>query len=79
VTALHDDGIGRATTGRRLELCVVGDALLDVDWNGTVDRVCRDAPAPVLETPVERARPGGAALAAVLAAASGARVTLVTC
>ena len=57
-------------TGRPLELCVVGDALLDVDWNGTVDRVCRDAPAPVLETPAERARPGGAALAAVLAAAS---------
>jgi rfaE bifunctional protein nucleotidyltransferase chain/domain len=78
VTALHDDGIGRATTARRLDLCVVGDALLDVDWTGTVDRVCRDAPAPVLETPVERARPGGAALAAVLAAASGARVTLVT-
>jgi D-beta-D-heptose 7-phosphate kinase/D-beta-D-heptose 1-phosphate adenosyltransferase len=78
VTVLHDDGIGRATTGRRLDLCVVGDALLDVDWTGTVDRVCRDAPAPVLETRAERARPGGAALAAVLAAASGARVTLVT-
>jgi rfaE bifunctional protein nucleotidyltransferase chain/domain len=78
VTALHGEGIGRATIGCPLELCVVGDALLDVDWNGTVDRVCRDAPAPVLETPAERARPGGAALAAVLAAASGARVTLVT-
>lgn len=59
-------------------LCVVGDALLDVDWDGAVDRVCRDAPALVLDTPAERARPGGAALAAALAAGSGARVTLVT-
>ncbi|HEX6425645.1 MAG TPA: PfkB family carbohydrate kinase [Acidimicrobiales bacterium] len=62
----------------RPSLCVVGDALLDVDWDGAVQRVCRDAPAPVLDTPTERARPGGAALAAALAAASGAEVTLVT-
>jgi D-beta-D-heptose 7-phosphate kinase / D-beta-D-heptose 1-phosphate adenosyltransferase len=59
-------------------LCVIGDALLDIDWDGAVDRVCRDAPALVLDTPSERARPGGAALAATLAAASGARVALVT-
>jgi D-beta-D-heptose 7-phosphate kinase / D-beta-D-heptose 1-phosphate adenosyltransferase len=62
----------------RPSLCVIGDALLDVDWDGTVDRVCNDAPAPVLDTPAERARPGGAALAAALAARSGARVALVT-
>jgi D-beta-D-heptose 7-phosphate kinase / D-beta-D-heptose 1-phosphate adenosyltransferase len=59
-------------------LCVIGDALLDVDWDGTVHRVCNDAPAPILDTPDERARPGGAALAAALAARSGARVALVT-
>ena len=59
-------------------LCVIGDALLDVDWDGAVQRVCRDAPVPVLDTPAEQARPGGAALAASLAAASGARTTLVT-
>jgi D-beta-D-heptose 7-phosphate kinase/D-beta-D-heptose 1-phosphate adenosyltransferase len=59
-------------------VCVVGDALLDVDWDGEVRRVCSDAPAPVLDTPAEHARPGGAALAACLAAASGARTTLVT-
>ena len=62
----------------RPSLCVVGDALLDVDWDGAVQRVCRDAPAPVLDTPTERVRPGGAALAAALAAASGAEVTMVT-
>jgi len=59
-------------------LCVVGDAVLDVDWEGDVRRVCRDASAPVLDDPHEHARPGGAALAAALAAGSGARVRLVT-
>ncbi len=63
----------------RPAVCVVGDALLDIDWVGDVSRVCRDAPAPVLDTPCEQARPGGAALAACLAARQGADVTLVTC
>jgi D-beta-D-heptose 7-phosphate kinase/D-beta-D-heptose 1-phosphate adenosyltransferase len=62
----------------RPSVCVIGDALLDLDWEGPVERVCRDAPAPVLDTPAERARPGGAALAATFAAASGADTTLVT-
>jgi rfaE bifunctional protein nucleotidyltransferase chain/domain len=56
----------------------VGDALLDVDWTGAVERVCPDAPAPVLDQTDERIRPGGAALAAAFAAAAGAEVTLVT-
>jgi D-beta-D-heptose 7-phosphate kinase/D-beta-D-heptose 1-phosphate adenosyltransferase len=59
-------------------LCLIGDSLLDVDWEGDVRRVCRDAPAPVVDSPVEHVRAGGAALAATLAAAAGARVTLVT-
>jgi D-beta-D-heptose 7-phosphate kinase / D-beta-D-heptose 1-phosphate adenosyltransferase len=59
-------------------VCVVGDALLDVDWHGAVDRVCRDAPVPVLEGSSETDRPGGAALAAVFVAASGTRTSLVT-
>ena len=37
-----------------------------------------DAPAPVLDTPTERIRPGGAALAAVLSVTVGVEVTLVT-
>jgi len=60
-------------------LAVVGDALLDIDLLGTVERVCPDAPVPVVEVGEERARPGGAALAAVLAARMGPRpVRLVT-
>jgi rfaE bifunctional protein nucleotidyltransferase chain/domain/rfaE bifunctional protein kinase chain/domain len=57
---------------------VVGDALLDVDWTGVVERVCPDAPAPVVDQRAEQARPGGAGLAALAAAACGAKVTLVT-
>jgi rfaE bifunctional protein nucleotidyltransferase chain/domain/rfaE bifunctional protein kinase chain/domain len=57
---------------------VVGDTLLDVDWTGVVERVCPDAPAPVVDQRAEHARPGGAGLAALSAAACGASVTLVT-
>ena len=62
----------------RPRLCIIGDSLLDVDWEGDVHRVCRDAPAPVVDSPVEHVRAGGAALAAALAAQAGAQVVLVT-
>src|SRR4051794_35624322 len=57
---------------------VVGDALLDVDVDGVSTRVCPDAPAPVVDVTGEVARPGGAALAAALAASDGVPVVLVT-
>jgi len=59
-------------------LVVVGDALLDRDLVGTVDRLCPDAPVPVVDEPVQSSRPGGAGLAALLAAADGRDVVLVT-
>lgn len=58
-------------------LVVVGDALLDIDLVGRADRLCPDAPVPVLEDLTEHARPGGAALAALLAAADDRDVVLV--
>lgn len=61
-----------------IRIVVVGDALLDRDVEGSVERLCPDAPVPVVDLRAERARPGGAALAAVLAAADGHEVTLVT-
>ncbi len=65
--------------GRRGErLVVVGDALLDRDLDGSAERLAPDAPVPVVDAPVERPRPGGAALAASLAAADGVEVVLVT-
>ncbi|HLM07806.1 MAG TPA: D-glycero-beta-D-manno-heptose 1-phosphate adenylyltransferase [Blastococcus sp.] len=54
-------------------LVVVGDALLDVDLVGTASRLTPDAPVPVVEDVERRDRPGGAALAAVIAAAASAR------
>ena len=60
-------------------LVVIGDALLDRDLEGRVERLCPDAPVPVVDAEAEHLRPGGAALAATLAASSGERpVALVT-
>ncbi|QAY71168.1 PfkB family carbohydrate kinase [Xylanimonas protaetiae] len=61
----------------RTRIVVVGDVLLDRDVEGTVDRVTPDAPAPVLDVTGVHASPGGAGLAALLAAGDGADVTLV--
>jgi rfaE bifunctional protein nucleotidyltransferase chain/domain/rfaE bifunctional protein kinase chain/domain len=58
-------------------LVVVGDALLDRDVDGQVRRLCPDAPAPVLEDQAPACRPGGAALAALMAAQDGVPVVLV--
>src|SRR5688500_5989227 len=60
-----------------LHVTIVGDAFLDVDWTGRVERVSPDDAAPVLDVDGEQVRPGGAGLAAVLAAGHGAEVTLV--
>jgi D-beta-D-heptose 7-phosphate kinase/D-beta-D-heptose 1-phosphate adenosyltransferase len=63
----------------RPRLVVVGDALLDRDLVGSVARVSPDAPVPVLDEQSATWRPGGAGLAALLAAAeSTVDVTLVT-
>lgn len=62
----------------RRRIVVVGDVLLDVDLDGAAHRLCPDAPAPVVEAPHERARPGGAGLAAWMLSRDGHAVTLVT-
>ncbi|MEV8503958.1 PfkB family carbohydrate kinase [Actinoplanes sp. NPDC051475] len=59
-------------------LVVVGDTLLDRDVEGAVSRVAPDAPAPVLDERSVSDRPGGAGLAALLAAGQGHDVALVT-
>ena len=64
------------TDGR--PLVVVGDVLLDRDVRGRVERLSPDAPVPVVDEEAVRSRPGGAGLAALLAAADGRPVTLVT-
>ncbi|HEX8930508.1 MAG TPA: D-beta-D-heptose 1-phosphate adenosyltransferase, partial [Actinomycetota bacterium] len=59
-------------------LVVVGDTLLDSDVTGSVTRLCPDAPAPIVDLGEQVQRPGGAGLAALLAARAGQEVTLVT-
>ena len=59
-------------------LVVVGDALLDRDLNGHAERLSPEGPVPVLEDVNQRARPGGAGLAAALVAADGRQVVLIT-
>lgn len=59
-------------------LAVVGDALLDRDLEGRAERLSPEAPVPVLEDLRQRSRPGGAGLAAALAAADGRDVVLIT-
>jgi D-beta-D-heptose 7-phosphate kinase/D-beta-D-heptose 1-phosphate adenosyltransferase len=59
-------------------IVIVGDALLDRDIVGSSDRLCPDAPAPVIDDVVETEHAGGAALAATLAARDGNDVLFVT-
>lgn len=63
---------------QRTRITVVGDALLDRDLDGAVERVAPDAPVPVVDNIETRIRPGGAALTAVFARDNGADVRLVT-
>lgn len=59
-------------------IVVVGDTMLDRDIDGAVARLCPDAPVPVLDEHHSTERPGGAGLAALLAARCGRPVVLVT-
>jgi rfaE bifunctional protein nucleotidyltransferase chain/domain/rfaE bifunctional protein kinase chain/domain len=59
-------------------IVVVGDSMLDVDVDGTAERLSPEAPVPVVDTRRIWHRPGGAGLAAMLAARSAEEVVLVT-
>jgi D-beta-D-heptose 7-phosphate kinase/D-beta-D-heptose 1-phosphate adenosyltransferase len=60
-------------------LLVIGDSLLDREVSGRSERLSPDAPVPVVDQTESRARGGGAALAATLAAQTGeVPVTLLT-
>lgn len=59
-------------------LVILGDTLLDVDLEGVAARLAPDSPVPVLDDLVEHARPGGAGLAAAMAARDGHEVVFIT-
>ncbi|WP_280484321.1 hypothetical protein [Nocardia cyriacigeorgica] len=58
-------------------LVVVGDVLLDIDIEGRAERHSPDGPVPVVDVTSRSYRPGGAGLAATLAARYAEDVVLV--
>ncbi|MGK8523313.1 hypothetical protein ACRS6B_17950 [Nocardia asteroides] len=58
-------------------LVVIGDALLDIDVDGRADRCSQESPAPVVDVAHTAFRPGGAGLAARLAATGDREVVLI--
>ncbi|MEU1992792.1 hypothetical protein ABZ515_32810, partial [Nocardia sp. NPDC019304] len=70
-------GIGTTVMAAGGPLVVIGDALLDIDLDGRADRCSAGSAAPVVDVAHRTFRPGGAGLAARLAAADGAEVVLI--
>jgi len=62
--------------GRRV--VVIGEAMLDRYLHGTADRLCREAPVPVVAVSRREDMPGGAANTAACVAALGAHVTFLS-
>ncbi|MCZ0738383.1 D-glycero-beta-D-manno-heptose-7-phosphate kinase [Phreatobacter sp. AB_2022a] len=61
----------------RARIAVIGDVMLDVYVEGSVERISPEAPVPVIHQVAERAVPGGAANVAANIASLGAAVTIV--
>ena len=59
-------------------MTVIGDSILDGWWDGTIERFCREAPAPVVQVQRRDFAPGGAANTAMNLAAMGAQVRFVS-
>lgn len=63
---------------RQKRVLVIGDAILDTYVKGTSERLCREAPAPVITLEERAWRCGGAANTAINIAALGASVVMMT-
>jgi len=57
-------------------ILVIGDVMLDGWWSGSIERLCREAPAPVVDIQARESVPGGAANTAMNLAALGAKVSV---
>lgn len=60
-----------------LNALVIGDAMLDCYLEGEAGRICREAPAPIVDVARRTDAPGGAANTAANVAALGAHTTLL--
>ncbi|MFK4641398.1 D-glycero-beta-D-manno-heptose 1-phosphate adenylyltransferase [Paenarthrobacter histidinolovorans] len=78
----NQEGLADWLPGRLAEerpvVTVIGDAILDGWWDGTIERFCREAPAPVVQVHRRDFAPGGAANTAMNLAALGADVRFVS-
>ncbi|WP_034388899.1 D-glycero-beta-D-manno-heptose 1-phosphate adenylyltransferase [Deinococcus sp. YIM 77859] len=63
---------------RHLRVAVIGEAMLDSYLYGTADRLCREAPVPIVALHGRHDVPGGAANAAVNAQTLGAAVEFLS-
>jgi D-beta-D-heptose 7-phosphate kinase/D-beta-D-heptose 1-phosphate adenosyltransferase len=70
------DGLVERFAG--LRVLVVGEAMLDCYLHGVTERLCREAPVPIVDVARRVEAPGGAANTAANARALGARVTLLS-
>ncbi|RWZ51528.1 bifunctional heptose 7-phosphate kinase/heptose 1-phosphate adenyltransferase [Labedella phragmitis] len=61
-----------------MRIVVVGDALLDVDVDGSAERLSPDAPVPVVDLRSRSVRAGGAGLVATMLRRDGIDVSLVS-
>ena len=61
-----------------LNILVIGDAMLDVYLDGSANRICREAPVPIVDIKDIKAVPGGAANTAVNLAQLGAQVDYIS-
>ncbi|MBT2587101.1 D-glycero-beta-D-manno-heptose 1-phosphate adenylyltransferase [Arthrobacter sp. ISL-95] len=68
---------GRLAEARPV-VTVIGDSILDGWWDGTIERFCREAPAPVVQVQRRDFAPGGAANTAMNLAAMGAQVRFIS-
>jgi D-beta-D-heptose 7-phosphate kinase/D-beta-D-heptose 1-phosphate adenosyltransferase len=71
-------GLDVLATFPRQRVLVIGDAMLDRYAHGTADRICREAPVPIVALGERHDYPGGAANAAANVAALGGQVRFVT-
>lgn len=61
----------------RARVLVVGDAMLDRYWHGSVERISPEAPVPVVKVTREEERMGGAANVAINVASLGAQASFL--
>jgi D-beta-D-heptose 7-phosphate kinase / D-beta-D-heptose 1-phosphate adenosyltransferase len=74
---MHIDLARLADAFAGLRVTVFGDPLLDIYLEGHCERLCREAPIPVVQVDAVQDVPGGAGNVAVNAAALGAKVRLI--